>query len=104
LLEWWPLLLGWPAVFLSVTLAVFGIVSAKPGLILVAAVLATPFSLYLSAVWNNGIWVSVVYAAFPLTFVAAAYTVKHRRPWIAWCLLVPFVGVVIRIFIDVISR
>ena len=102
--EWWPLLLGWPAVFLSVTLAVVGIVSTKPGWILVAAVLAAPFSLYLSAGWNNGIWVSVVFAALPLTFVAAAYTVKHRRPWIAWCLLVPFVGVVIRFFVRVISQ
>ena len=102
--EWWPLLLGWPAVFLSVTLAVVGIVSTKPGLVLVAAVLATPFSLYLSAGWNNGIWVSVVFAALPLTFVAAAYAVKHRRPWMAWCLLVPFVGVAIRLFIYMISQ
>ena len=100
MLEWWPLLLAWPAVFLSVTLAVVGIVSGKPGLI----VLAAPFSLYLSAGWNNGIWVSVVFAAFPLTFVAGAYAVKRRRPWIAWCLLVPFVGVVLRLAIHVISQ
>ena len=104
MLEWWPLLLTWPAVFLSVTLAVVGIVSRKPGLIVVAAVLAAPFSLYLSAGWNNGIWVSVVFAAFPLTFVAAAYAVKRRRPWIAWCLLVPFVGVALRLAIHVISQ
>lgn len=102
--EWWPLLLGWPAVFLSVTLAVAGIMSRKPGLIVVAAVLAAPFSLYLSAGWNNGIWVSVALAALPLTFVAAAYAVKQRRPWLAWCLLVPFVGVVVRLFIHLASR
>ena len=106
--EWWPLLLGWPAAFLSVTLAVGGIVSAKPGLIIVAAVLAAPFSfylsLYLSAGWDSGMWVSVVFAAFLLTFVAAAYAVRQRRPWIASGLLVPFVGVAISLFIDVVSQ
>ena len=100
--EWWPaVVFGWPAVIVSVTLAAVGIVYRKLILLVVSAVLAAPFSFYLS---GGNRWVSTICAALPLTFVAAAYAVKRRRPWIAWCLLAPFVGVAIWLAVIVISQ
>ena len=100
--EWWPaVVFGWPAVIVSVTLAAVGIVYRKSVLLLVSAVLAAPFSFYLSGAES---WVAMAGAAIPLTLVAAAYAVKRRRPWIAWCLLAPFVGVAIWLAVIVISQ
>ena len=100
--EWWPaVVFGWPAVIVSVTLAVVGIVGGKPVLLVVSAVLAAPFSFYLS---GGNSWILTVCAALPLTFVAAAYAVKRRRPWIGWCLLAPFVGVAIWLAVAVVSQ
>lgn len=48
-LEAWPLLLGWPAVLLSVLLAGLGILRRSVPLLVTAAVLIVPFSLYLAA-------------------------------------------------------
>ena len=45
----WPLLLGWPAVALSVLLASFGLVRSSPGPLVVAAVLVGPVSVYLAS-------------------------------------------------------
>ena len=80
---------GWPAVVLSVALAACGILSRKPVLLLVAAVVAVPFAYYISGAEN---WIAVVGPAIPLTLAAGAYAVKHRRFWAAWGLLVPLVG------------
>ena len=90
--EWWiAVVFGW-AVIVSVILAGAGIVYRNPVLLLVSALLVGPFSLYLSG-GNN--WLAVAGGAIPLTLVAGAYAVKRRRPWVAWCLLAPFVGVAI---------
>ena len=100
--EWWPaVVFGWPAVIVSVTLAAVGIVGRKPIVLVVSAVLAAPFSFYLSG-GNN--WVATVGAVIPFTLLAGAYAVRRRRPWIAWCLLTLFVGVAIWIAVAVVSQ
>ena len=46
--EWWPVVVfGWPAVVFSVALAACGILSRKPVLLLVSAVVAVPFAYYI---------------------------------------------------------
>ena len=100
--EWWPaVVFGWPAVIVSVILAASGIVSRRPVLLLVSAVLAAPFSFYLS-LGNN--WFATVGTVIPFTLLAGAYAVKRRRSWIAWCLLAPFVGVATWMAVIVISQ
>ncbi len=100
--EWWPaVVFGWPAVVVSVVLAAAGIVFRKPALLVVSAVLAAPFSYYLSGAES---WVALAGAAIPITLVAGAYAVKRRLSWVAWCLLAPFVGVAIWLAVVVVSQ
>ena len=47
ILDAWPILLGWPAVVLSVLVAGLGVLRRRVTLLVTAAVLAGPFSLYL---------------------------------------------------------
>ena len=89
--EWWPALLGWPAIGLGVALSAFGIASRRPLLLLAAALLVTPFGYYLSGAEN---WLAVVGLATPLSFLAAAGAVGRRRPWLAWAILGGFVGLI----------
>lgn len=48
ILNAWPALLGWPAVVLSVLVAGVGVLRRRVPLLVTAAVLAVPFSLYLT--------------------------------------------------------
>ncbi len=100
--EWWPaVVFGWPAAVVSVVLAAAGIVLRMSVLLLVSAVLAAPFSYYLSGAES---WVALAGAAIPITLVAGAYAVKRRLSWVAWCLLAPFVGVAIWLAVVVVSQ
>ena len=51
-LNWWPAVLGWPAVAASLMLAAAAIVSRHPALLVVSALLAAPFGLYLGGAEN----------------------------------------------------
>ena len=55
-LNWWPAVLGWPAVAASLMLAAAAIVSRHPALLVVSALLAAPFGLYLGGAEN---WMAV---------------------------------------------
>ncbi len=86
--EWWPaVVFGWPAVVVSLVLATAGIVLRKPFLLVVSAVLAAPFSFYLSGAQN---WIAFAGPAILMALLAGAYTVKRGLLWVAWCLLALF--------------
>ena len=100
--EWWPMVVfGWPAVVVSVVLAASGIVFRMPVLLLVSAVLAAPFGYYISGAAN---WIALAGPAISLTLAAGAYAVKRRVLWVAWSLLLPFVGVGIWLAVSVVGQ
>ena len=49
MMQWWPALLGWPAILVGLTLSVCGLFEKKPFLLYLAAGLILPVSLYLAA-------------------------------------------------------
>ena len=49
MMQWWPALLGWPAILVGLTLSVYGLFEKKPSLLYLAAGLILPVSLYLAA-------------------------------------------------------
>ena len=69
-------------------LAAAAIVSRHPALLIVSALLAAPFGLYLGGAEN---WMAVAGPAIPLALLAGAYAL---RGWIflAWCSLAPLAG------------
>ena len=73
-LNWWPAVLGWPAVAASLMLAAAAIVSRHPALLVVSALLAAPFGLYLGGAEN---WIAVAGPAIPLALLAGAYALKR---------------------------
>ena len=88
-LNWWPAVLGWPAVAASLMLAAAAIVSRHPALLVVSALLAAPFGLYLGGAEN---WMAVAGPAIPLALLAGAYALKRGWIFLAWCSLAPLAG------------
>ena len=74
-LNWWPAVLGWPAVAASLMLAAAAIVSRHPALLVMSALLAAPFGLYLGGAEN---WMAVAGPAIPLALLAGAYAPQAR--------------------------
>ena len=71
----WPLLLGWPAVALSVLVASFGLVRRSPRLLVVAAVLVGPVSAYLALTPRFLVW-----GLFPVgAYLVAAVAIRRHR-------------------------
>ena len=100
--EWWPaVVFGWPAVVVSLLLATAGIVSKKPFLLVVSAVLAAPFSFYLSGAQN---WMAFAGPAILVSLLAGAYTVKRGLLWVAWCSLALFASVALVLAVIVLQE
>ena len=89
--EWWPVVVfGWPAVVVSMALAIAGIVTRRPSWLLLSALVAVPFSYYLSGAESR---VALGGPIVLLTLVGGAYAVKRGQLLVAWCSLIPFAGV-----------
>jgi hypothetical protein len=88
MLSLWPILLGWPAILVSIALSVAGIVRNRPAWLVVAAIIVVPISLYLFGTPRIS-WIAL---AFPVLLFGASMAIRRSLPWLAWLLLVPFVG------------
>ena len=100
--EWWPaVVFGWPAVVVSLLLAAAGIVSRRPVLLIVSALVAAPFGYYLSGAES---WVAPAGLALPFVLVAGAFAVKRCLLLLAWAFWIPFVGAATWLAVVVLSQ
>lgn len=88
MLELWPILLGWPAIVVSIALSVMGIVRRRPAWLVVAAIVVVPISLYLAGTPRFR-WIGLV---FPVLLFGANIAVRRSHLWLAWSLFVPCAG------------
>ncbi len=88
MLDYWPMLLGWPAIVLALVLAITGIARDRSALLVTAAILITPMSLYVAAAPRFGIAILIL----PLLLVGAAAAVRRSSRNIAWLALFPVVS------------
>ncbi len=89
MLTLWPILLGWPAILVSLALSVIGIVRRRSAWLVVAAIVVVPFSLYLAGSPRFS-WLGLI---IPLLLSGASIAIYYDHTRVAWSLLAPFVGV-----------
>jgi hypothetical protein len=80
------LLAGWPAILTTVILAIYGLVKNNYRYLLAAAILAVPFSWFLS---GFPIVRSPVFLT-PVLVFGAAWAMRYGREMLAWMLAIPF--------------
>lgn len=85
------LLAGWPAILTTVILAIYGLVKNNYRYLLGAAILAVPFSWFLSGfpVVRSPIFLT------PVLVFGAAWAMRYGREMLAWLLAIPFFLVII---------
>ena len=85
------LLAGWPAILAAVVLAVYGLIKSNYRYLLGAAILAVPFSWFLSGfpLVRSPIFLT------PVLIFGAAWAMRYEREMLAWMLAIPFFLVVI---------
>ena len=85
------LLAGWPAILITVILAIYGLLKNNYRFLLAAAILAVPFSWYLSGfpVVRSPVFL------MPVLIFGAAWAMRYGREMLAWILAIPFFLVVI---------
>jgi hypothetical protein len=85
------LLAGWPAILTTVILAIYGLVRNNYRFLLGAAILAVPYSWFLS---GFPVIRSPVFLV-PVLVFGAAWAMRYGREMLAWILAVPFFLVVL---------
>jgi len=88
---------GWPAIILSILLALAAITRRWAGLLIVATIVALPFFWYLSQTPRFGLDALLI----PLLLLAAAYALTQNRARIAALLLIPYAAFILWIAIRV---
>ena len=85
------LLAGWPAILTAVILAIYGLVKNNYRYLLGAAILAVPFSWFLSGfpVVRSPIFLT------PALIFGSAWAMRYGREMLAWLFAIPFFLVVL---------
>jgi hypothetical protein len=79
------LIFGFPAIFVSLTLSVIGVLKEKVWLVIIGAILFVPFSYYLSG--SPGLaGIPIILPGFQ---VGSAVALREKNKLWAWLLLVP---------------
>ena len=97
------LLVGWTAILVTVILTIIGLVRNRHQFLYAAAIIAFPFSWFLS-----GLPV-VTFPAILIIFVPAllfgsSYAMSRGREMVAWLLAIPFFLVVLLLFFVIVSE
>jgi hypothetical protein len=82
-LSWWPILLFWPAVALSILVAALGLAQKRVSRLLISAILVSPASLYLAATPRLRFLGLLPIAAY----LAAAAAMRRGHTQIGWMLV-----------------
>jgi hypothetical protein len=93
------LLAGWPAIVTTVILAAYGLVKNNYRYLVGAAILAVPFSWFLSGfpVVRSPIFLT------PVLIFGSAWAMRHGREMMAWLLAIPFFLVIILLLFAIAS-
>jgi len=91
---------GWPAILVTVILTVIGLVRNNYRFLVAAAILALPFSWFLSGfpIIRSPVFI------LPALLLGAAYSEYRGREMIAWLLAIPFFLSVILLFMVVTAQ
>ena len=86
-LNWWPVLLGWPATLIALALCGFGIFRKRHRYVYTAVMLILPVSLYLAATPRF----AFVALLAPLLLLLAGLAIKQNNIQLAIALVLPVV-------------
>jgi hypothetical protein len=77
---------GWPAIIATVILAIIGLVRSNHKFLVAAAILALPFSWFLSGfpIIRSPVFI------LPVLLLGAAFAMYRDRQMIAWLLVIPY--------------
>lgn len=94
------LLVGWPAIIVTVILASIGLIRNNYRFLVAAAILAFPFSWYLSGfpVIRSPVFL------LPLLVFGSGYAIYREREMLAWLLAVPFFLAILLLFYVILAQ
>lgn len=94
------LLVGWPAILTTLILAVIGLLRNNFRLLLGAAILAFPFSWYLSGFPS----IRSLWFLLPLFLFGSSYLMSRGREMLAWLIAVPYFLSILLLFYVILAQ
>ena len=94
------LLVGWPAILITLILAVIGLLRNNYLYLLGAAILAFPFSWYLSGFPR----ISSPVFLLPLFLFGSSYLMFREREMLAWLIAVPYFLAILLLFYVILAQ
>ena len=94
------LLVGWPAIVVTIILAVIGLIRNDYRFLLGAAILAFPFSWYLSGFPR----ISSPVFLLPLFLFGSSFLMFRGREMLAWLIAVPYFLAILLLFYVILAQ
>jgi hypothetical protein len=94
------ILVGWPAILVTVILALIGLIKNRYRFLLAAAILALPFSWFLS---GFPVVQSPVFL-LPVLLLGSSYFMFRGREMVAWLLGIPFFLAILLLLFAIMSQ
>ena len=88
MLNIWPILIGGLAIILMTALPIVAIVRRQLAWLVVAAIVVSPYALYLLRTPRFG-WLAPM---FPLLLIGAGIAIRRSRPCLAWSFFILYLG------------
>jgi hypothetical protein len=96
------LLVGWPAILIAVILTILGLVRNRYPFLYAAAIIAFPFSWFLSGLPRVS-FPAILVIFVPTLLFGSSYAMSRGREMISWMLAIPFFLVVLLLFFVIVS-
>ena len=96
---WGTFLFSWPLMFLALLINALGVFQKKPVAALLGAVFALPFTITMLAIEFVGLFAIII----PICMFAAFLTVAMEISKWAWILLIPVLGLLLWIGVNIYS-
>jgi hypothetical protein len=94
------LLVGWPAIVVTLILAIIGLLKNNYRYLLGAAILAFPFSWFLSGFpFIRSLWFLL-----PVFLFSSSYLMFHGREMLAWIVAVPYFLSILLLFYVILAQ
>jgi hypothetical protein len=96
------LLVGWPAILVTLILAILGLTRNRHPFLYAAAIIAFPFSWFLSGLPNVS-FPAILLIFVPALLFGSSYAMSRGREMVAWLMAIPFFLVVVLLFFVIAS-
>lgn len=101
--SWYIFIFGPPALIITLTVSIIGVITKCSSLVLLGAIFSTLISLHISMQTMPSLsgYLGLV---IPLTLTGASLAIRYKINWLSYVLLLPLIALIVRVTIGIFAH